>query len=110
MNKITELKQKRAAIVAKMREINERAEDGLLTAEDRSAYDQAKADFTAMSEAITRQEDLETTERMLAEAGGTTPEGQKPNTAYSSTRRWISKLSESAIQKYLKSPYKPTYS
>lgn len=82
MNKITELKQKRAAIVAKMREINERAEDGLLTAEDRSAYDQAKADFDAMSESIKRQEDLEATERAIAEAGGTTPEGQKPNTAF----------------------------
>ena len=82
MNKITELKQKRAAIVASMREINERANDGLLTAEDRSAYDKAKADFDAMTDAIKRQEELEATERAIAEAGGTTPEGNQPNNAF----------------------------
>ena len=80
MNKITELKQKRAAIVATMREINERAEDGLLTAEDRGAYDRAKSDFDAMSDSIKRQEDLEATERAIADAAGTTPEaGAKGN-------------------------------
>ena len=82
MNKITELKQKRAAIVVKMREINERAADGLLGAEDRAAYDSAKTDFAAMSDAITRQEDLEATERMLAESHGTTPEGNPKSTAF----------------------------
>lgn len=82
MNKITELKQKRAAIVASMREINERAENGMLSAEDRSAYDKAKADFDAMSDAIKRQEEVEATERAIAEAGGTTPEGGKTVNAF----------------------------
>lgn len=75
MNKITEMKQKRAAIVAQMREIDSRAQDGLLSAEDRSAYDKAKADFNAMSESITRAEELENIERNAAFAQ--TPE--KPN-------------------------------
>ena len=82
MNKITELKQKRAAIVASMREINERAENGMLSAEDRSAYDKAKADFDAMSDAIKRQEEVEATERALAEMQGATPEGQKTSNAF----------------------------
>ena len=86
MNKITELKQKRAAIVAEMRKINERAEDGLLTAEDRSAYDKAKSDFDAMSESIKRQEELEATERALADGAPATPEG-KPSNAFRSYLR-----------------------
>lgn len=82
MNKTTELKQKRAAIVASMREINERADNGMLSAEDRSAYDKAKADFDAMSDAIKRQEEVEATERALAEMQGATPEGQKTSNAF----------------------------
>ena len=74
MNPITELKQKRAAIVVKMREINERAENGLLNAEDRSAYDKAKADFSLMTDGISRQEEVEAAERAIALAGGVTPE------------------------------------
>ena len=82
MNKITELKQKRAAIVASMREINERADNGMLSAEDRSAYDKAKADFDLMSDAIKRHEEVEATERALADVQGSTPEGNKTVNAF----------------------------
>ena len=82
MNKITELKQKRAAIVASMREINERADNGMLSAEDRSAYDKAKADFDLMSDAIKRHEEVEATERALADVQGATPEGNKTVNAF----------------------------
>lgn len=65
-----ELREQRAALVVKMREILNAAEkeSRQLTAEERSEYDRIEADVDGFGETIERQEKLEKREKALADA------------------------------------------
>jgi HK97 family phage major capsid protein len=67
MPTVQQIKEKRAQVWGQMTEIMERAKDGELSAEDRSAYDAAEKDLTRLSGDLERQERHEKTAALLAE-------------------------------------------
>ncbi|MBR1821132.1 MAG: phage major capsid protein [Clostridia bacterium] len=65
MNKIYDMKQDRAKLVAQMREIMDRNDGAVMSAEDAAAYDQIEKKFDALNASILREERQQERERGL---------------------------------------------
>jgi HK97 family phage major capsid protein len=91
LEKILELRQKRAAAIAAARAILDKEIDGILSAEDTTAYENAERDIQAMTDQISRlerQSDLDasveaaTTTPLTNIPGGTAPKTGRASAKY----------------------------
>ncbi|MBC7193873.1 phage major capsid protein [Marinobacter sp.] len=80
MDKILEMRQKRAALVKQARDILDRAEAEKrgLTAEEEQQYSKIMSDVEELRKAIEREERLQALERELAQSQGTIVGGKEP--------------------------------
>lgn len=80
MNKIFDLKQDRAKVVAQMREIMNKYGSEEMTAEDKTAYAKAESEFDALNTRIEAEEKLQARERSVGEVADKAVKAPAKNT------------------------------